>query len=83
MDCEPIFLSRAEVDGLHADSLKLFGGIAGVRDDSLVESAMGAAKNEWFYGHGDVFSVAAAYAFHLAIWKWFSEQVKAQNNKKK
>ena len=66
MDCEPIFLSRAEVDELHADSLKLFGGIAGVRDDSLVESAMGAAKNEWFYGHGDVFSVAAAYAFHLA-----------------
>lgn len=22
--------------------------------------------NEWFYGQGDLFSVAAAYAFHLA-----------------
>jgi death-on-curing protein len=66
MDGDPIFLSRAEVDDLHSDSLKLFGGIAGVRDDSLVESAMGAAMNEFFYGQGDLFSVAAVYAFHIA-----------------
>lgn len=66
MDQEPQFLTRAEVDELHADSLREFGGIAGVRDDSLVESALGAAVNEHFYGGGDVFTVAAAYAFHLA-----------------
>jgi death-on-curing protein len=63
MEQEPQFLSRAEVDELHADSLREFGGIAGVRDDSLVESALGAAKNEFYYGGGDVFAVAAAYAF--------------------
>jgi len=66
MEQEPQFLTRAEVDELHADSLREFGGIGGVRDDSLVESALGAAMNEHFYGGGDVFSVAAAYAFHLA-----------------
>lgn len=66
MGDDPIFLSRAEVDELHSESLSRFGGIAGVRDNSLVESAMGAAMNEWFYGQGDLFSVAAAYAFHLA-----------------
>jgi death-on-curing protein len=60
------FLTRAEVDELHEDSLREFGGIAGVRDDSLVESALGAAMNERYYGGGDVFAVAAAYAFHLA-----------------
>ncbi len=60
------FLTRAEVDELHEDSLREFGGIAGVRDDSLVESALGAAMNEHSYGGGDVFAVAAAYAFHLA-----------------
>ena len=52
------FLTRAEVDELHEDSLRAFGGISGVRDDSLVESAMGAALNEHFYGGGDVFAVA-------------------------
>jgi death-on-curing protein len=66
MGLEPRFLSRAEVDELHADSLHEFGGIAGVRDDALVESALGAAMNEHFYGGGDVFAVAAAYAFHIA-----------------
>jgi death on curing protein len=54
------------VDELHEDSLREFGGISGVRDDSLVESALGAAMNDHFYGGGDVFAVAAAYAFHIA-----------------
>jgi death-on-curing protein len=66
MELEPRFLSRAEVDELHADSLHEFGGSAGLRDDSLVESALGAAKNEYFYGGGDIFAIAAAYAFHIA-----------------
>jgi death-on-curing protein len=66
MEHELRFLTREEVDELHAESLREFGGIAGVRDDSLVESALGAAMNEHFYGRGDVFTVAAAYAYHLA-----------------
>lgn len=66
MDEEFQFLTRAEVDELHEDSLREFGGISGVRNDSLVESALGAAMNEYLYGGGDAFSVAAAYAFHLA-----------------
>jgi death-on-curing protein len=27
---------------------------------------MGAAENAWFYGGGDLFDIAAAYAFHLS-----------------
>jgi death-on-curing protein len=60
------FLTREEIDELHSDSLMHFGGIHGVRDDSLVESAIGAAVNEHYYGGGDEFSVAAAYAYHIA-----------------
>ncbi|RBP37396.1 death-on-curing protein [Roseimicrobium gellanilyticum] len=65
-DEHPEFLSREIVDALHARSLKLFGGLQGVRDSGLVDSALASAENAWFYGSGDVFDVAAAYAFHLS-----------------
>jgi death-on-curing protein len=32
----------------------------------LIESALGSAINTFFYGNGDLFDIAAAYAFHLA-----------------
>lgn len=63
---QPVFLTRESVDFLHADSLARYGGMAGVRDDGLVDSAIGAAENTWFYGNGDLFDIAAAYAFHLS-----------------
>jgi death-on-curing protein len=31
-----------------------------------VESALASAQNAFYYGHGDLFDVAASYAFHLA-----------------
>jgi death-on-curing protein len=63
---EPIFLTLDEILRLHARSLAEHGGTEGVRDQGLVESAIGAAKNAFFYGDGDLFDVAAGYAFHLA-----------------
>lgn len=60
------FLSRSQVDAIHAESLKQHGGIDGVRDSGLVDSALAAAGNTFIYGRGDVFDVAAAYAFHIA-----------------
>lgn len=62
---QPAFLSRAIIDLLHHRSLELFGGMAGVRDEGLVESALGSAENAWFYGGGDLCDIAA-YAFHLS-----------------
>jgi death on curing protein len=38
----------------------------GIRDRNLIESALGAAKNTFYYAQGDFFEIAAAYAFHLA-----------------
>ena len=63
---EPEFLSPAIIEQLHADSLALFGGSAGVRDRGLVESALASARNTYLYGRGDLFDIAASYAFHIA-----------------
>jgi death on curing protein len=63
---EPIFLTLDEVFRIHARSLAEHGGSEGLRDPGLVESALASAKNIFYYAHGDVFDVAASYAFHLA-----------------
>ena len=63
---EPIFLALDEVFRIHSRSLAEHGGSEGVRDQGLVESALGSAKNTFYYGHGDLFDIAASYAFHLA-----------------
>ena len=63
---EPIFLTLDEVLRIHARSLAEHGGSDGVRDPGLVESALASAKNVLYYANGDLFDVAAGYAFHLA-----------------
>ena len=63
---EPNFLLLDDVLRIHARSLAEHGGSAGIRDQGLIESALGSAKNTLYYGGGDLFDVAASYAFHLA-----------------
>ena len=60
------FISLEVLAELHAESLRRFGGLSGVRDEGLVESALAAAENTYWYGRGDLFDIAAAYAFHIA-----------------
>ncbi len=63
---EDRFISREVLSQLHADSIERFGGMLGVRDEGLILSALGAAENTHYFGNGDLFDIAAAYAFHLA-----------------
>lgn len=63
---EPKFLTLAEVLYLHNESLARYGGSAGIREPGLVESALGAAKNDFWYRRAGFFEIAAAYAFHIA-----------------
>jgi death-on-curing protein len=63
---DPIFLTIAQVERLHQKSIQRFGGAAGVRDAGLFESAILQPQHTHFYGGGDLFDVAAAYAFHIA-----------------
>jgi death on curing protein len=60
------FLEIREVEEIHRDSLNAYGGAPGTRDPGMVESAIASAANTAFYSSGDVFDVAATYAFHLA-----------------
>lgn len=70
---EPWFLSLDEVLYLHDESLIRFGGIAGIGNPGLIKSALGSAQNAFWYGHGSVFEIAAAYAFHLAESQGFND----------
>jgi death-on-curing protein len=60
------FIELAELEELHGDSLRAYGGSDGVRDAGMIESALGSAKNTAFYAGGNVFDVAATDAFHIA-----------------
>ena len=64
---EPLFLTVAEVLGIHRDQLARYGGAPGVRDMALLESAV--AMPEAGVGgrrvHPDLHTMAAAYLFHL------------------
>lgn len=64
--CEPKFFTLEEVLYLHDESLHRFGGIEGIRDRGLIESALGSAQNAYWYGEGDIFDIAATYTFHFA-----------------
>ena len=63
---EPEFLTREIVDAIHEEQIDAFGGLHGVRDENALESAIAAAQNVHHYGGGDIYEVAAAYAYHLA-----------------
>ena len=68
MSFDPIFLSVEDVIFLHDEELARFGGAAGIRDLGLLASAVGTPQASFGgeFLHPDLFSVAAAYAFHIA-----------------
>ena len=63
---EPVFLSLQEILFLHERSIARYGGTLGIRDQSGLDAAANHPLNVWFYMHGDVFDIAAAYMFHIA-----------------
>jgi death-on-curing protein len=61
---EPIWLSTDLVLSIHEEQLRQFGGPPGLRDQVLLESALG--RNKYAYGSEDLAALAAAYGFGLA-----------------
>jgi death-on-curing protein len=51
---------------IHDRQLAEHGGIAGVRDDGLLDSALARPQNKRAYGVDDLHQLAAAYAFEIA-----------------
>jgi len=63
---EPRFLTVEQVERLHERIIDLFGGTHGLRDPLLFEGAVIHPRNVYYYTQGDLFDVAAAYAYHIA-----------------
>lgn len=62
----PIFISREAVLDIHLASFERHGGMDGLRDPGLLESALMQPEAAHYYSHGDLAAIAAAYAFHIA-----------------
>src|SRR5437870_1311193 len=62
---EPVWVFREVVLMLHEQSLAQFGGSAGVRDEGLLDSALGRPQHRFAYGKPTLFNLAANYAFGL------------------
>lgn len=64
---EIYFLSLGDVIEIHRDQITRYGGMMGVREQGLLQSALALplASFEDHYLHENIFEMAAAYAFHL------------------
>ena len=60
-----LFPRKDEVLEIHRKLIEQFGGVAGVRDEGLLDSALLAAANRQHYEGVDLATCAATYAFHL------------------
>lgn len=66
---KPEFLEPDVVLFLHDQALREYGGVQGVKDDGLLQSALGRPVNKLGYaepGALDLFDLAAAYAYGIA-----------------
>lgn len=63
----PDFLTIEDVLAAHADQIDRYGGGHGVRDLGLLDSAVAQPRSQFggAYLHEDLFSMAAAYLFHI------------------
>lgn len=65
----PVFLTLEQVLYIHNEQIRRLGGSAGIRDQGLLESAL-AMPQAQFGGqflHHDLFEMAAAYLYHIAM----------------
>ncbi len=62
---EPLWIQVAAVIQFHSESITLFGGSLGIRDQGAIESALGRPKNRFAYEKPDLFDLAAAYTAGL------------------
>jgi len=62
---EPHWVLRETVLALQERLLAEFGGLSGLRDEELLDSALARPQQLFAYGKPSVFEMAASYAFGL------------------
>lgn len=67
MTPDPLFLTLAEIVDIHADQIERYGGSSGIRDVTLLDSAIAIPQAGFGdqYLHQDIFQMAAAYLYHI------------------
>lgn len=67
MKREPKWIDKRALLLLHEESLAMFGGARGMRDEGLLDSALARPVNQFLYEKADSFAgLAAAYGFGIA-----------------
>jgi death-on-curing protein len=62
---EPLWVTAEVILAVQEDLLARFGGIAGLRDEGLLDSALNRPKHLFHYGKPSLFEMAAEYALGL------------------
>lgn len=64
---EPRWLTKTVILAIHADQIREHGGLLGIREMGLLESALDRPRNRMNYGSdADLEILAAAYGFGIA-----------------
>lgn len=59
---EPLWIDREDALAIHDLTLAQHGGLAGLRDDGMLASALNRPRQRFVYEKPDVHTLAAAYA---------------------
>lgn len=63
---EPDWLELALIVAIHDEQLAIHGGLAGLRDRAMLESALDRPRNKWAYEKPPLIDLAAAYGYGIA-----------------
>jgi death-on-curing protein len=59
---EPVWLDRVDCLAIHEVMLGQYGGLAGLRDENMLESAIARPRHQFAYDRPELAELAAAYA---------------------
>lgn len=59
------FIDKDVVLAIHDEQLACYGGLPGVRDMGLLESALARAENKFAYGETEPYALAASLSFGI------------------
>lgn len=63
---EPIWITEAMAQVIHADQIATHGGAYGLRDEGMLASALSRARNRYGYEGADLHQLAADYGYGIA-----------------
>jgi death-on-curing protein len=59
---EPVWIEKDLILAIHSELLAWFGGLEGIRDEGMLESALRKPQQLFHYGDPTLFDLAASYA---------------------